>query len=407
MQRPKIRIAVDPGFSSIKVICEGLMFSLPCDVIDNTGNEDKFISEKRGSYTAIEMFGKTYLVGDYARKLLLEENRQTQQEVQKDVLNDFERFSTTYFEVSMKAAIGMALVQYCELTHKKHLKPEISIDDLKNCDIFLAIALPHVVYDLGKKGPGGQVVERLYGSHKFRLELAESTYDLNFRIRSDVAYKIQSQVIAALLGTIEDEFGEPLNIIDTADKSKPILVIDGGYKTVGIFKLSQLDSVEEAESNPKFAMAVVDEEVAKIMAERGRDDIKPYNIQELYDSKEEIAVVDDGETHFITINNDRDKVATQFCKVMIDYLREKYNKLLPIKQILITGGTGAAYFDTFIDYINNQPDTSHLRGRVKIARYKFMGKRVDPMYAIVAGLYKQFAKYLDRNNLTDGVEDED
>ncbi len=406
MARPIIRISVDPGFSSLKVICEGMMFSLPCDVIDNTGNEDKFILEKRGSYTAIELFGKTYLVGDYARKLLLEENRQVQQEVQKDVLNDFERFSTTYFEVSMKAAIGMALVQYCELTQKKHLKPEIRVEDLKDCDIFLAVALPHVVYDLGKKGPGGQVVERLFGSHKFKLELAGSTYDLNFRIRSDVAYKVHSQVIAALLGTIEDEFGESLNIIDTTDNFKPILVVDGGYKTVGIFKLSKLDSVEEAESNPDFAMAKVDEGVAKRMAERGRSDIKPYNIQELYDSKEEIAVVDNGETHFITVNNDRDEVAAQYCNVMIDYLRSKYNGFLPIKQILITGGTGAAYFDTFLNYINNTPDTSHLKGRVKLARYKFMGKRVDPQYAIVAGLYKQFTKYLDRTHLAEVTDEE-
>ena len=399
MARPVIRIAIDPGFSSLKVICEGMMFSFPCDVIDNTGNENSFISEKRDKYAAVYAFGKSYLVGDYARKLLLEGNRQGKQELQKAVLNDYERFSSNYFEVSMLAALGIALVQFCELTEKKHMNPIIHVEDLKDCDIFLAIALPHAVFEQGKIGPGGLVKERMFKRHQFRLELAEKTYDLNFTIRQDVKYKLQSQVISALLGSIEDEFGEPLNIIDTSERAKPLLVIDGGYKTVGIFKLTKVDSVEDAESNPDFAMVKVDEEVAKIMGERGRKDIKAYNIQELYDSHEEIAVSDDGRTHYISLNAERDEKAEQYCKVMIDYLCDKYDNLLPIKQILITGGTGAAYYNTFVHYINTQPHTAHLQGHVKLAEYKFFGRTIDPMFAIVVGLYKQFIIYLDQNVL--------
>ena len=130
-----------------------------------------------------------------------------------------------------------------------------------------------------------------------------------------------------------------MDIISLEKTMKPILVIDAGYKTVGIFKLSQIDSVEEAESNPDFAMAKVDQRVAEIMAERGRPDIKSYNIQEFYDNNEEVVVIENGETKYITINSERDEVAAEFCGAMIDYLRKKYNNLLPIKQILVTGGT--------------------------------------------------------------------
>jgi len=396
MGRPIIRIAVDPGYSSIKVVIEGIIITIPSEVIENTGNEDKFLAEKKDGFASITDFGKNYLVGNYARKLLLEENRQAAQDVNQSVLEDFDRFGTQYFEVSMKAAIGIALIRYCEFSQKKNLNPKVRVEDLSECNIYLSIAVPHAVYELKNKGPIGLMRNRLYTNHEYKLELAEKTYNLKYTIRNDCAYTFQSQVIAALLGTLADEYDEEMDIIQQGDSDKPILVIDGGYRTVGIFKLSQIDTVEEAESNKDFAMALVDEKVAEIMHERGRNDIKCYNIQEYYDNNEEITVLDDGETHTITINKDREEISAEFCGMLIDYLREKYNNLLPIKQILITGGTGAAYYGTFVHYINTHPDTAHLKGKVKLAAYKFYGQQAEPMHTIVCGLYKQFKRYLDQ-----------
>ena len=172
-------------------------------------------------------------------------------------------------------------------------------------------------------------------------------------------------------------------------------MIDGGYKTVGIFKLSQTDTVEDAESNSDFAMAKADEKMAALLNTKGRDDIKPYNIQELYESKEEIAIIENGKSRYITINKDRDKFIGEYCQTMIDYLCEKYNNLIAIKQILITGGTGAAYYETFVHYIDTNDKMAHLRGKVKLAEYKFMGQKISPVFAVVAGIYKQFKRYLD------------
>ena len=395
MKRQKIRIAVDPGFSSIKVICEGIIFSIPCDVNENTGKENNFLSDKKDNYAAIQVFGKTYIIGEYARKLLLENNRQRQQDLEYGVLTDFERFGTTNFEVSMMTAIGMGLVKYCELSQKKDLDRKISVDQLKDCDIYLAIAIPHAVYAEGAGGPAGLIRERVYGHKAFTLELAEGSYALEFDIKQDCAYKMQSQVIAALLGALYDEDGNPLSILDATEKSTPILVIAGGYKTVGIFKLSQTDTVEDAESNSDFAMAKADEKMAALLNTKGRDDIKPYNIQELYESKEEIAIIENGKSRYITINKDRDEFIGEYCQTMIDYLCEKYNNLIAIKQILITGGTGAAYYETFVHYIDTNDKMAHLRGKVKIAEYKFMGQKISPVFAVVAGIYKQFKRYLD------------
>ncbi len=394
-----IKIAVDPGFSSLKVVCEGHIFELPQEVIENTGNEDLFVADKKETYAAAEYLGKTYIVGEYARKLLLEDNRQNVMDVNASVLNDFERFSTVYFEVSIMTAIGIALVKYCEFTQSSDGQDPITVEDLKDCDICLAIAIPHAVYAQGKAGPAGIMRQRVYGQKQFTLELSDATYNLDFTLRPDIGYKFQSQVIAALLGTLYDEYDMTMDLLDTDDKAKPILVIDGGYKTVGIFKLSQVDSVEEAESNANFAMALVDEKVAALLAQKGRSDIKPYNIQELYNTKEEIAIMDrdTGEAVMSTINEERNEIIKEYCAIMIDYLREKYNNLLPIKQILITGGTGAAYYETFVNYINTTPEMAHLRGKVKLAEYQFMGKEVSPVHAIVVGLYKQFKKYLDQN----------
>ena len=74
------------------------------------------------------------------------------------------------------------------------------------------------------------------------------------------------------------------------------------------------------------------------------------------------------------------------CEQLIEYIKEKYNNLLDIKQIVVAGGTGAAYYEGISKYIKGH--RSNLADHVILAQYKFMGKMISPVQAISVGLYK-------------------
>ena len=76
----------------------------------------------------------------------------------------------------------------------------------------------------------------------------------------------------------------------------------------------------------------------------------------------------------------------KLCDGLIDYLNTKFEDLLDVKQMLITGGTGAAYYKHISSYMKEK--RGHLEGKVLLTNYKFQGKEIEPVFAIAIGVYK-------------------
>ena len=198
-----------------------------------------------------------------------------------------------------------------------------------------------------------------------------------------------SQAVCALLGAASDDEGYEDENSKVLEKL-PVLVIDGGYKTVGLFKLTTIKMVDEAESNSDLAMGTVHKRVAdRLQHEYGRTNIHQFSIPAIIDDPHtngEINYEKDGNTATVNIANLLGEECDKVCDELIAYINQKYEGLLDIKQILITGGTGAAYYSRIMEYI--QEHKSHLVNNVILTNYKFLGAQIDPVFAIAVGMYK-------------------
>lgn len=382
----RLIIAVDPGFDYTKVVINGILFQVPYNVVDITGCESDYIGNRQEKFicsTVIE--NRSNLVGSDARKLLMEAKQKAVQDEKHTVLNSYQRFSTDDSRINILTCIGYAMIKYSEYTKEKKVLPILELDELNQWRIYVGMALPVGAI----KDEWEYVRSYIVGHHTFDIGTCDGTYHLDFTIQKDKCKK-QAQVVAALLGMIADDNGVPQDNPEVLNQL-PALVIDGGYKTVGIFKLTRIQTIDSAESNEDFAMCCINERIAQRLAtEYGRDDIKEYNIEDILEAGGDVAYLDkDKHRKNINIKSMREEEVKRSCEDMIEYLNKKFKDLLDINQIIFTGGTGASYFEYFMEYLKVYNES--LAKNTKLTEYKFLGHAIEPVYGVAVGMYKSMA----------------
>lgn len=398
-----IYIAIDPGYNATKVCVNGLLFSIPASIVDITGKLQNYITEKAEGYILSRYVrGKDYLIGEHARALLMEPDVQEIMNQKSGMLESYEKFETEESQINILTAIGMALIKYEEACKRDNLLPEIDlsqpIDNNSSVTLYVGIALPN---DAASK-IWTSVHPRIVGHHQFEIETNTGVHNLDFTIY-DENCGAGSQVEEAFMGYIMDDGGYALK--ERMDAMLPALIIDGGYKTIADMKYMGIGMIVGAESNTEFAMGNIYKKVADELHEKyGRADIHAYNIGML--NRDELAERAAAEDEIaeelkkpVEINYiDGDEVKSVDMRALIEaetddtfnayveYLNEKYNKLLEIKSILVCGGTGKRYYERLCEYIDNH--RQNLKGKVLLADYEFLGEKIQPVYAICIGMYK-------------------
>lgn len=420
-QNKDLLISVDPGYDATKVVINGVMLSIPNNILDITGQTKDFLilgdSKARGYLCSHYIDGKEYLVGQLARKSIMEKKIRNAELTKYQMMDSYERFQTQDFEVNMMTAIGYAIIEYAKKTMKNNWKPELTIMEtqegdkkiytipsLKDWRIIVGVALPNDVADITSGNSVWPDIKRfLINSHEFSIDVNMETFKLKFDIIPGHAMPA-SQVICALLGAAGDDDG----VIEKNNpilEKLPVIVIDGGYKTVGLFMLTKAQKVSEAESNTEFAMGNVHKEVANLLKEDYGRDIEPYQIP--YILNEEGGEINclvtgpNGEQDVEVVDVQAMVHASEasLCEKLIAYLNDKFDNLLNVKQILITGGTGSAYYDHISKYMRER--RKNLRDSVILTNYKFRGKAIDPVYAIAIGMYKTLRDQLTKAYMKD------
>lgn len=199
-----------------------------------------------------------------------------------------------------------------------------------------------------------------------------------------------SQTIAAILGETSDDNG----YINAAKycylANGPTLVIDGGYYTVGLVPVSRGGSVDDdrAESNTNYAMKNVNLGVAREIAD-SRPDIKHYAVEYLLSQGErEIRYMDKNEGKVVRVDLSaiRERKLQSVCGNFIRYLNKKYDNLIDFRYILVTGGTGASFFQQMLDYYKGTGlmDEEHML----LAKPVVAGKELPIEFAVAVGAYK-------------------
>lgn len=392
-------IAVDPGFDSTKIVINGIMFNVPNCIVDISGKMDSLLwARKSGFLLSHYIDGNDYLVGREARKLLLQQDTREKQLRKRDMMDSYLMFTTQDFEINLFTTIGLALVKYSEYSKKKDIKPVLDIQpgdsediinknraELKRFSLIIGVSLPNDA--VASAWPS--VKQKLIGDHQYSIETEDGYYGLSFTVKPGYV-TILPQATTALLGAACDDEGyEDEN---SAILSKlPVLVIDGGYKTIGLVKLTTTRMTDQAESNTDFAMGNVHKRVAeRIRNEYKRNDIYDFNIPSILEDQsndgEIVYVNEDGNTESLNVRDMVWEEVEKVCDELIEYINKKYENLVDIRQILVTGGTGAAYYDHILEYVKGH--RKHLEKNVILTDYEFLGMSIKPIYAIAVGMYK-------------------
>lgn len=388
-QNYDLLIAIDEGFNSGKIVVNGISFKIPTEMF-MIGEDFGFIADRKGrDYIGCKIQNTRYIVGSNARTLLNDSTYKKENAAALTERLDMDFLTSLKGERFLVTCIGLALIKYDEYTKEKNINPKFDantvINENSQWNIYLIIGYPHEEYqDIFK-----QVKPRIVGRKQIEIEQKNKIYNMDFTIK-DTNVMSYSQAIAAFMGCVTDDKGywKKMEKGKSAFDHLPCLVIDGGQKTVGIYMVSETLSILHAESNQDYAMNNVYEAVVGDIKEAGRDDILVNNVSEYINSGKELNVEgEDGRVHTINVREIYERRRDEYCDKLIDHINEKFNKMLDISSIIVTGGTGAAYFDRFKEYIENYK-AQKLAENTTLTKYEFLGKDIQPENAIAVGLYK-------------------
>ena len=365
----KLYVAIDPGFDTMKVVANGVVFDFPFNAIETDerkmndyGIRDSFLAYK-------DEVGTTWRVGEYARELIFE-NKNTAAESIQDFYTE-SRFISEEFKVGLRTALALSL----EKVGLSHADP---------CEIYLMVALPHAC----RSRYADTIIGSAAGKHRFSLRTGtEAEKNFSFTIEESNIFTV-SQTIAAILGETSDDDGsinlEKFHLLSEG----PTLVLDGGYYTFGIVPVSRGGSVDDTktESDTHHAMKNVNLAVSKALQDK-RPDIKHFVLEYMIAQNNGIVrYMEDGTAKTLDLNLLKQEKVAAVCTDFIAYLNSKYNSLLDYQYLVITGGTGACFFEQISrHYINaNILPADH----IILTSSELAGESHAPKYAITIGAYK-------------------
>lgn len=374
----KLFIAIDPGFDSLKVAANGKIFKIPFSVQETDERKLTDYGLRQDFLLYRDAVGTTYRVGSYARELIFEHKSQSEIDRKMEGFYTEERFTSQEFLVGLRVAIALAM-------------DANGMAGDQDPEIFMMVALPHAV----RQKYAASVTGTVAGPHRFSLthgENPEKSY--LFTIQEDHVFTV-SQTIAAIIGETSDDSG---NI--NQDKffyltEGPTLVVDGGYYTTGLVSVSRGGSVDDnmTESDTEHAMKNVNIAIAEAVKDR-RADIRHYVMEYLIQNSSKIRYMNNGKAETIDLAALRVEKAKEVCASLINHINQRYNNLLDYNYVMVTGGTGAVFYQQMLDYYTEAGifDKDHFL----LSSSELLGEKYSIEYSIVIGAYKGLMGVKDR-----------
>lgn len=365
-------VSIDPGFDNMKVIANGQHYKFPFNAVETDERKMSDYGRRDGFILYKDESGTTWRVGQYARGLIFDNKEQQEQAEKMRGFYTEERFTSNEFMVGLRTALAMAI-------NKAGL-----YDCQASLDIRLIVALPHSC----RAKFSSTIVGAAAGEHSFFMRFDDSQEkSYHFTIQESNVYTI-SQTIAAILGETSDDNGNINEEKFFYLSNGPTLVIDGGYYTVGLVPVSRGGSVDDAraESDTGHAMKMVNVAVEQEIANQ-RPDIKHYSIEYLLTQDDgRVRYLENGKARTIDLATIRSEKIQEVCAHFAGYLDKKYNNLLDFKYVLVTGGTGACFYQQLLAYYKESGimDEEHMMLTSPVIN----DKPLPIEFSIAAGAYK-------------------
>lgn len=371
----KVYLSVDCGFDKFKCCINDSCVAFSSKMID-VSKSINALSVGDGNNAYIEYEGVTYEFGDSIDQVLnMQSSLQTYSEF-LDAFRNINRFKDRTFYISLLAAIGYSIITYDNNSIQEKDVDKHIFRNLDKTQFNIGIALP---YDSMNEWP--QIKAFLKQRHQFRIRKGSKacTFDFDLDL-TNANFLCNAQVITAFLFQAASSDGS----LSIDKKCLPCIMMDAGYKTVGLFELAEnlMINPHTALSDTKHAMFNVDQVVAEKVREAGRKDFHYLQVQ--YHARGEGKPTVRSNKTVIDVKDIYEKVLAEEAYNLCLLLEEKYS-LDDVENIFITGGTGIAYYK----HIKKYMDEHHGLTKVVLTDRADDGTKVSPMYAIVIGLHKQ------------------
>ena len=324
-------LGLDMGYSSPKCVYEGGNFMFPNFCQKITGELFGKLSKSDLIYEDIET-GEKYCVGDMATKSISEDTL-----VAEDSLYGRNHYLHPNFIINLRTALGLALWNVETDGH----------------DVFIQTGLPPA-YMLQDEVYLRNAIER---THQFRLTSGDETKTFNLTFTKenvDVMY----QPMGTFYSTVFDNNGNPTPAMAEYMNSN-IMVFDGGFGTLDKFVVYEKE-LKNKSSDENLGMKRVLEEARELIRKDFGTDISIPAMQTCL------------KTGKIQVN---DMVNLTTKTYAIDTYIEKANEIVreeafesiknyvfKIKYLIMSGGTGAAWYNYFKERLKNVESLQVIQG---------------------------------------------
>lgn len=384
VEKKRIIFAMDGGFSGDKMCLNKDLLQVPFSVVDISNKSQDQWDEAylNNDYIRGTVDGRTYLVGQAAKISLAYDGGNSEEGREMDAFSTMARYTMDIFKPALEIFIAYGLYWYC--TQGSGKENGYRLEKLDDYEIIVGNALPHS--DVKKLAPivRDYLIGKKKGRHSVMLKVGdEDEVEINYTVSTAF---FNSQTSCCLVNEVYDENGQKIagdNLYDHL----PALVIDGGYKTMGKFYMRRDHTVVGGVSNIEYAMLNVNSLVAQKISEKSPG-FKDYMVDERIDNGAVVRYLEDGVCKEIDVKQVKDEVMKDVVERYIAELLKSHDNLLDVETILIAGGTGAAYFPYIKEYCEKERSFINVVLAFQEEKTALNGIYGDPVYAIVAGMYK-------------------
>lgn len=323
-------IALDIGYSSVKMFSPNTVASFPSYARQvDYGLADKPIGGlEKTSLSYRDEEGHEYLVGEAAQDSI----RMGDSDNSTAALYVRDRYFSPEFKVI--ARVGMAL----GLTRNAFGTPDGKA-------IYLQTGLPPEYMSTDKD----DIITALTGSHKFQIKIGAGEWkQYEFEIVAENV-NVMPQPMGSLISISTNNNGIP--VTDSRKyMSSNMLIIDPGFGTLDTFEISK-HYLRTSKTWNNLGMLRVFQEASKIIKERYGQVIPIPAMQKIlgdgsFKTKFDRVTRSGGKIEIAPILEEANILV---CKEAINTIDGFYNYLQDQDYLVITGGTGAAWYDMFVE----------------------------------------------------------
>lgn len=323
-------IAIDIGYSSVKVMSAGGIYSFPAFALrsDQMRDIQKIGETKKSDIEYLDEKGIRWSVGELA----LAQLPQNDTSFTDDMMYSRDRYLSDMFKVIARVGISLGLIGRKE-------------DD--TAPIVIQTGLPPAFLH----SDGNLLRQALAGKHQFKSSAGDQWIERSFTL-SEKNIRIMSQPMGSLYGLVFDDKCAETEL-SREYLNNNILVFDGGMGTLDTFEIKNR-STGKSQSFQHLGMRIVLGRVCERLMRDYKVEVTTSSIQPCLRRG---SVVEFDSAAFTSKEIPISKIVEEesqkvFEEAMIQ-IRQSYHNLLDYKYLIVTGGTGAAWFDKIKEYCKN------------------------------------------------------